>query len=251
MQTKKIVAIGGGEIGRPGHPVETTEIDKEIIRLTGKKKPLVLFVPTASSDSEGYYEVFKKHFGKRLSCKTDVLWLIKEKTSGKKIEKKILSADIVYVGGGNTQKMLRIWKQTGTDKILKKAYKKGVVLSGLSAGSLCWFKGGISDSLRFTNPSAKLIKITGLGFINALHSPHYDTEKYRRPALKKIMKNNSGVAIAIDNCCAVEFVGDTYRVISSKPKANAYKVYWKGGKYYEEIIPKDKNFKPLLELLKK
>jgi len=66
----KIVAIGGGEIGRPGFPVETTKIDKEIIALTGKKNPRLLFIPTASSDSESYYEVVKKHFGKRLGCST-------------------------------------------------------------------------------------------------------------------------------------------------------------------------------------
>lgn len=248
---KKIVAIGGGEIGRPGYPVETTKIDKEIIKLTRKENPRVLFVPTASSDSESYYEVFEKHYGKRLGCKTDVLWLIKERPSKEAIEKKILSSDIVYVGGGNTQKMLRIWKQTGVDKILEQAWEKGVVLSGLSAGSMCWFRGGVSDFRRFTNPNADLIKIKGLGFINIIHSPHYDVEADRRPGLKKIMKNTPGVAIALDNCCAIEFVDEMYRIISSKPIAQAYKVYWKAGKYYEEIISKEKDFKPLQELLKK
>lgn len=248
---KKIVTIGGGEIGRPGYPVETTKIDKELIRLTGKKSPVVLFIPTASSDSEGYYEAVKKHFGKRLGCKTDVLWLIKEKPTKKSIEQKIISADIVYVGGGNTQKMLRIWKQYRVGKILKEALDQGIILSGLSAGSICWFSGGTSDSRRFNNPKADLIKVTGLGFIPALHSPHYDIEKDRRPGLKKIMKKTSGVAIAIDNCCAVEFVDDTYRVISSKPNAKAYKVYWKAGKYHEEVLLKTKEFRPLFDLLTK
>jgi dipeptidase E len=248
---KKIVTIGGGGIGKPGYPVETTKIDKELIRLTGKKSPMVLFIPTASSDSEDYYENIKKHFGKRLECKTDVLWLIKEKPSRKVIRKKIMSADIVYVGGGNTQKMLQVWKSYKMYKIFKEALGQGVVLSGLSAGSICWFSGGISDSRRFNNPKAGLIKVTGLGFIPALHSPHYDVEKDRRPGLKKIMKNTSGVAIAIDNCCAVEFVDDAYRVISSKPKAKAYKVYWKTGKYHEEVLLKTKEFKPLSDLLVK
>ena len=70
---KKIVAIGGGEIGSPGCLIETTKIDKEIIRLSGKKRPRVLFIPTASSDSDGYFETVKKHFGKRLGCEVDVL----------------------------------------------------------------------------------------------------------------------------------------------------------------------------------
>ena len=249
--SKKIVAYGGGEIGRPGHPVETTKIDKELIRLTGKKKPMVLFVPTASSDSEGYYELVKKHFGGRLGCKTDVLWLIKEKPSRRAVEKKIMAADIVYVGGGNTQKMLRVWKVYGVDKMLKKALERGIVLSGLSAGSICWFREGTSDSRRFNNPKADLIKVTGLGFVPALHSPHYDIEKDRRPMLKKIMKRTSGVAIAIDNCCAIEVVDDTYRVIASKTNAKAYKTYSKAGKYHEEVIPQEVGFKLLSVLLKK
>ena len=188
---KKIVAIGGGEIGSPGCPVETTRIDKEIIRLTGKKNPKVLFIPTASSDSEGYYNTVQKHFGKRLGCKIDVLWLIKEKSSRKEIEQKVLSSDIIYVGGGNTLKMIRIWKSCGLDKILRKAWDKGIILSGLSAGSICWFRNGTSDSRRFNNPDADLIKVSGLGFIPATHSPHYDVEKDRRAGLKKIMQKTT------------------------------------------------------------
>ena len=109
----------------------------------------------------------------------------------------------------------------------------------------------ISDSKRFTNPNADLIKVSGLGLINALHSPHYDFEKQRKPDLKKMMQKTSGVAIAIDNCCAIEIIDDKYRIISSKPSANAYKVYWKENKYYEEVIKKEKEFKSLKNLIKK
>ena len=117
----KIIAIGGGEIGRPSYPVETTKIDKEIMALSGKKKPRFIFIPTASSDSEGYVKTVKRHFGKRLNCRVDILYLIKEKPSKKEIEKKILNSDIIYVGGGNTLKMMKIWRKYGVDKILKKA----------------------------------------------------------------------------------------------------------------------------------
>lgn len=250
---KKIVAIGGGEIGRAGYPVETTKIDKEIIRLTGKIKPKLLFIPTASSDAELYFEVVKKHFGKRLGCETNVLYLnlIKEKPSKKEIEEKIFNSDIVYVGGGNTFKMMKVWRNSGVDKILKEAYQKGIVLSGVSAGSICWFRWGNSDSRRFANPKADLIKVSGLGLINAFHCPHYDFEKDRKPDLKKMMRETSGVAIAIDNCCAIEVIDDKYRIISSKTSANAYKVYWKTNKYYQEKIKKEKEFRPLKQLLKK
>ena len=87
--------------------------------------------------------------------------------------------------------------------------------------------------------------------INALHCPHYDTEKERKPSLKKMMRKTYGVAIAIDNCCAIEVIDDKYRIISSKPRANAYKTFWKGDKYYEEVIKKEKELKPLKDLLKK
>ena len=227
---KKIVALGGGEIGRPGYPVETTEIDKEIIRLSGKEKPELLFIPTASSDSDSYYEAVKKHFGERLGTNTDVLYLIRERLTKNEIERKVNRSDIIYVGGGNTSKMMRIWRSTGTDQALRYAYEEGRVLSGISAGAICWFRWGNSDSRRFLNPDADLVKVTGLGLVNALFCPHYDFEKDRKPDLKKMMEKVSGVAIAVDNCCAIEILDEKYRIISSKPSANAYKVYWSKGR---------------------
>lgn len=248
---KKIIAIGGGEIGRPGFPIETTKIDKEIIKLTNKKNPVLLFVPTASGDSESYFATVEKYFGKKLGCKTDVLYLTKAKISEEQIKNKILSADIVYAGGGNTFKMMKIWKKFNVNNILKEAYEKGVVLSGLSAGAICWFKHGNSDSRKIKNPKAPLIKVSGLDFIPALLCPHYDFEKDRKPDLKKMMKKTSGVAIAIDNCCAIEIIDDTYKIISSKDSANAYKVFWSKGKYYEILISKKNKFLPIVNLFDK
>ena len=169
----KIVAVGGGEIGRPGYPIETTVIDNEIIRKTGKTNPYLLFIPMASDDSESYYEAVKKHFGDDLGCKTDVLYLIREKPSISEIESKIMKADAIYVGGGNTQKMIRVWKEPGMDIYLKQAYEKGSVISGVSAGANCWFRWGKSDSRKFHNPDANMIKVSGLNLIKALYCPHY------------------------------------------------------------------------------
>src|ERR1700691_5945627 len=99
---KTIVAIGGGKIAAR----ETLPIDREIIRLSKKKNPKLLFIPTASSDSEIYWKQIQEHFGNFLRCKTDVLFLIKEHPSREQIRRKILSADIIYVGGGNTLQMM-------------------------------------------------------------------------------------------------------------------------------------------------
>lgn len=247
----KIVAIGGGEIGRPGYPVETTKIDKEIINLTGKKSPRILFIPTASSDSESYFEVVKKHFGKRLGCKTDVLYLIKEKLTKNQIREKIFNSDIVYVGGGNTAKLMKIWRKTGIDKILGEAVKRDIILSGVSAGAICWCKSGLSDSRLFNNTNAGFIKVSALGLIKVLFCPHYDFEPKRQPALKDIMQKTSGVALALENCCALEVINNDYRIISSKKNVNAYKIYWKKNKFYKETIKQEKIFRPLSEILVK
>jgi dipeptidase E len=168
---KIIVAIGGGEIRTRG----TAAIDREIIRASGKKHPRLLFIPTASSDSERYWQRIPKYFGKSLKCKTDVLFLIKEKLSKAQIAAKIRWADIIYVGGGNTLLMMRVWRRLGVDKLLKSAYENGTVLSGISAGSICWFDSGHSDSMSFYNPRKwKYINVRGLGLINGIHCPHYN-----------------------------------------------------------------------------
>lgn len=125
------------------------------------------------------------------------------------------------------------------------------MLCGPSAGAICWFRQGNSDSRKFRNPKAKLIKVTGLGFIDALACPHYDVEKDRKPELKEMMKKTPGIAIAIDNCAALEVVGDKYRIVISKPQAGVYRVYWSKGSYFQEKLPQDKAWRPLSQLLRK
>lgn len=252
---KKIIAIGGGEIGRPksdgsGHyPRETISIDEEILHLTNKKTPTMLFIPTASSDSEAYYDTAKKHFLEIGFGSVDVLYLSDKSLTKKRIEEIILSHDAIYVGGGNTLKMMTTWRRLGVDKMLKRALDKGIVLSGLSAGSICWFDQGTSDSRLFTSGSNELIKVTGLGFIEAIHCPHYDVETHRQTDIKKKLKNTTKVGICLDNCAALEVVGDDYRIIKSKDTAKAHKAYWKNGKYYLEEIEASKQFRSMADLL--
>ncbi len=148
--------------------------------------------------------------------------------------------------------MMTIWRKIGFDKVLKKAYEKGIVLSGLSAGSICWFKYGNSDSRKFTSNSKQLIKVTGLGLIDALHCPHYDTEKHRQSDLKRMMKTTSKlISIAIDDCCAIEIIDNQYKIIKSKKSAKAYKIFWKKGKYFKEEIISKNEFEDLIKILKK
>lgn len=243
---QKIVAIGGGDIRKN----ETLKIDTEIIKLSGKKQPKMLFIPTASSDNAGYVEAITNYFTE-LHCTVNILYLIDQQITFETMRDIILSADIIYVGGGNTLKMMTLWRRLGIDILVDQARQQGAVLCGISAGSICWFKYGNSDSRKFKNPAADYIKVTALGFIDAFNCPHYDTEVDRKASLKKMMKNYPGVAIAVDDCAALEIVDDRYRIISSNNKAQAYKVYWKDGTFYEEVIERTDNFKLLSTLLSK
>jgi dipeptidase E len=234
---RTIVAIGGGEIRTRG----TAAIDREIIRLSNKKHPKLLFIPTASSDSERYWKHVQEYFGGFLKCKTDVLFLIKEQPSKEHIRKKILAADIIYVGGGNTLMMMRLWRRLGVDRLLKAAYENGTVLSGISAGSICWFDSGHSDSMSFYNPRKwKYVNVKGLGLIRGIHCPHYNGMTRgvpRRKDFQDMIRKIGGVGIAIENNCAIEFIdGQLYKVIRSKSYARAYKVYKQGRQVVAEQI---------------
>lgn len=251
----KIVVIGGGEIGN----FETLPFDKRIVELTKKKHPRALFIPIASGEPEGYINNFNKVYGGKLGCKTDILFLLKSKPTKKELREKILSSDLIYVGGGNTLNMMKIWRFLGVDKLLKEAHKNGVVLSGISAGGICWFESGHSDSMSFYNPTNwNYINVKGLGILKGIHCPHFNSgttrkgkRKRRKNDFKEFMKNNSAVGIAIDNNCAIEFIDDKYRVLTSKKGRKAYRVFKKRDKIIMEEIPKKKNYTPISPLYEK
>lgn len=242
----KIIAIWGWDIREKS----TLQIDNEIISFSTKKNPNLLFIPTASSDSQDYFFLIKKYF-ENLGCSVDVLYLINNKLSKKEIESKILGSNIIYVGGGNTLKMMTIWRKLGVGIFLQKAIKQNIVLCGISAWSICWFKYGNSDSRKYTSNSNQLIKVSWLWFIEALHCPHYDSEPHRQDDLKRMMKNTPLVAIAIEDNCAIQIENDKYKIISSKPNAKAYKIYWKNKNFFKIEIEKNDKFIQLWNLLKK
>lgn len=247
----KLIAIGGGEIGRPGYPIETLAFDKKIIKQTGKKHPKLLFIPTASKDAVGYIETVQKYFGKKLGCQIDTLLTVKDKPSLAVIKQKILNSDIVYVGGGNTLYMMTMWRKLGIDKILRQAYNKGVVMSGISAGAICWFDYGASDSRMMTNASYKdYIRVSGLGWYPLILSPHHIREPKRKAGLIKLIEKHGGVGLALEDYSAIEILDDKFRIIKSKPSAKAYKVYSENKKViYSEI--KNNKFFPLEDLSNK
>jgi len=249
---RNIIAIGGGKIMVPAHrEAQTLAIDQSIVQQVKRKSPKVLFVPTASEDNVEYCDAFRKQYEDRLGCSVQELLLYRNRPSNRKIQMLIAQSDIIYVGGGNTLRMMNLWRKLGVDKYLDKARKRGAVLCGLSAGSICWFRQGNSDSRKFKDETNKtLIKVTGLNYADVLICPHYDVEKHRQPALKAMMKTTRGVAVALENCAALHIKDDQYRILASKKYKKAYLIYWKQGKYVKQALKPSDNFQPLIELSK-
>lgn len=226
-----IIVIGGGEI----RACETIFIDREIIKRASLPNPKVLFIPTASRDSVDYWVSFKKMYEKLLSCSCDTLNLYENKLSQVKIENKICSANIIYVGGGNTLRMMRKWRHRKIDILLKNAYEEGVLMTGISAGAICWFEKGFSDSLKDHNIESDYIQVSGLGLVKGIVCPEYDNEERRRMFLHLIaQKNMSG--IGIESNAAVEIFQNQYRKIEAHNNAKAFRVYKEQNKVVEEEI---------------
>ena len=201
---KQIIAIGGGGFGRnPNQRI----IEKYIIDQSSESRPNVLFIPTASAEDKSYIVNFYSCFN-GLDCNPSHLNLFQRTP---RIEGLINKADIIYVGGGNTKSMLAVWKEWKLDKLLFKAYNKGTVLAGVSAGAICWFDTGITDSW-----ASNLNYIDCLGILPGSCCPHYDSEKDRRPSVHKFIEQEKIKSVhAIEDGAAIHFVDDApYRNIS-------------------------------------
>lgn len=241
----RIIAIGGGELSKG----ETYAIDQEIIKLSGQTKPKTLFVPTASFEPAGYCESFKNLYENELGAEVDVLYLLDNQLTISEIEDKIKWADIIYVGGGDTVHMLKVWKSKNVDQLFREAYKHGTLLCGLSAGSICWFKYGQSEIESDSSEDGfEYIQLDGLGLLNAFHCPHFD-EGRRSKEFFKMIKTSDDIGIALENNCAIAIIDETYRILTSKPNQKAYKVYRQNEQVVCEPIEEISHFRPLKELL--
>ncbi len=200
---------------------------------TGKTRPNICFIPTASGDDKDYiirfYEVCKQ-----LNVIPHILevW-INSYDHKETFEDKIARMDAIVVGGGNTLNMLAIWKAQGIDSALKRAYENGVVMGGGSAGSLCWFNGGTTDSR-----PAELSVVKGMAFIDKSHCPHYNSETSRRPLYhQNILSGKLSNGYACDDRSAIHFVnGEVHASVSLDADNKAYFVYEQEGKIVEERI---------------
>lgn len=262
--SRKIVAIGGGENGHLRNngtftSYETENIDKEIIKLTGKEKPNFLLIAHSQNNvdlEEKYYNTMKKIYGELFGC--NCRWLKKSELydNFQKAVDDAVWANIIYEGGGDTDSMMKTWKETGFDKVLYNAWCSGKVMCGVSAGANCWFELCSSDSLKIqtNDDNAPMIVLDCLNFIPAFFTPHCN-EKGRLEHMKEALKNTKLIGIAMSNCAAIEIVDDKYKIITddaSNYSIEAYglKVYWDDNEYIEELLDCSKEYKSLKQLLK-
>tara|TARA_B100001250_G_scaffold319648_1_gene282493 strand:+ start:721 stop:1413 length:693 start_codon:yes stop_codon:yes gene_type:complete len=227
---KHIIAIGGGGFGRS---LSSNLIEKYILSFSHKDSPRICFLPTASGDDDTYIVRFYSLFN-RLNCIPTHIEFFKRTID---LYDHIMCQDVIFVGGGNTKSMLAVWSDWGMNNILEKAYNNGIIMSGVSAGAICWFTNGVTDSW-----DNQLEIIPCLDFVKGTCCPHYDEEPSRIPFVKKVLKEQKVFkCISIDGGSAIHIVdGVPFQNVSFKKNKNTYNVYYKNNEIIQEPYSKVK-----------
>jgi dipeptidase E len=224
---RQIIAMGGG--GFSMEP-ENLTLDRYVLAQARTKEPRVSFLPTAKGDADSYLVSFYTAFC-RLPCQPSHLTFFRRTPD---LREYVLSQDVIYVGGGNTKSMLGVWREWGLPEILREAWEAGIVLAGLSAGAICWFEQGLTDSF-----DGELRPLQCLGLLKGSACPHYDGDSARRPTYHHLV--HSGVllpGLALDDGAAVHFMNDDIEgVVASRPGATAYRVRRRNEAVEEEALP--------------
>jgi peptidase E len=220
---RHVVAIGGGGLAlNPGDRL----LDDYVLSLAGRDDPRICFLPTAAGDPATYPGLFYDAFADR----TRPTWLPLFNRRPDRLPELLLEQDVIWVGGGNTLNMLAIWRIHGVDRILREAWERGVVLAGVSAGAICWFSHGVTDSF---GPQLGPLE-GGLGFIEGSFCPHYDGEALRRPRLAELLRDGLPAGWAADDGAALHFAGtELAEAVSARPGARGYRVELRDGEVVE------------------
>ena len=224
---KQIITFGGLRPTRG----RTHPLINYVLSLPRKDHPKVCFIPTATGDAATSIVAFYDRFNSS-NAESSHLSLFNRTVYN--IEEYLLSHDIIMVGGGNTANMLATWRVHGVDVALEKAWDSGVILCGGSAGSLCWFECGTTDSFNLYELEPLY---DGLGFLPGSHCPHYDGEEQRRPLYHRLISEGFAPGYAVDDDAAIHFwETDVHRVISSRDNAGAYYVQKIGDEVIETSL---------------
>jgi dipeptidase E len=218
---KRIFAMGGGGFTmEPDNPA----LDRYILSLAGRPIPRVCFLPTASGDPDDHIARFHAAFDGEL-CEPSHLSLFRLGRRPVAVAEHLLSQDIVYVGGGSMVNLLAIWAAHELDRILIECWRQGIVLAGLSAGSMCWFEVGVTTS------SGKAAPARGLGLLPGSNCVHYDGEPNRRPIYLEAVRTGAiPGGYGVDDGVGLLFEGTRLeRVVSSRPDLHAYRVQARDG----------------------
>jgi len=209
---RQIVAFGGGGFSMErGNPL----LDDYVVGLTGKVRPKVCFLPTASGDADHYIVRFYAEFAPERADASHVT-LFRRDRSVTDVRAHLLAQDLIYVGGGSLISLLGVWRAHGLDEILREAWERGIVLCGLSAGALCWFKDAITAY--YGGPE----RVNGMGFLPWSFTAHYDTEPERRDEFRRRIEAGMGSGYAADDGAALHFIGPRlHSVVSSREDAGA------------------------------
>lgn len=210
----QIIAMGGGGFSME----QTPALDRYILAQANKPRPSVCFLGQASGDAESYVLKFYRAFT-LLDARPTALSLFQPHTAD--IEGFLMSQDIIYVGGGNTRSLVALWQEWELDRILLNACANGTVLAGISAGAICWFEQGLSDSV----PGGYRV-FPFLGYLSGSCSPHYDGEVERRPTYQRLIGTGDILpGYAFDDSAAGHFVDGTLtKVVASRPMAHGYRL---------------------------
>lgn len=197
-------------------------MDDYVLELSGAERPRICFLPTASGDADHYVVRFYRRFGAGRSEPSHVSLFRRDTSAGAvegNLEDHLLSQDVIYVGGGSLKSLLGAWRAHGLDRTLRRAWKQGVVLCGLSAGSLCWFADSVTA---FHGPSER---VKGLGLLPYSNCVHYDGEPERRLAYRNMVAAGVRRGFGVEDGAALSFVGtELDEVVTSKRDATAYDV---------------------------
>jgi dipeptidase E len=214
----QIVALGGG-----GFSMEKdgSLLDDYVLSLTGVARPRVCFLPTASGDADHYVVRFYRRFSPDCDASHVSLFRRDQGTGGVEddLASHLLAQDLIYVGGGNVVSMLGAWRAHGLDAILRRAWRRGIVLCGPSAGSLCWFE----QALSAFHGAPRMVR--GLGLLPYSNCVHYDAEPARRAEYHRAVADGMRAGFAAEDGVALHFRATSLeRVVSSRPGASAFLV---------------------------
>jgi peptidase E len=210
---QQILGLGGGG----DSPEQTRALLAHAFSLTGRERPRVLHVPTAVGDADSGVVAFHE----RCAGMGELAHLKFHPWPPAGLRELALSQDAIFVGGGSTANMLAIWRVHGFDEILREAWDAGVVLFGWSAGMICWFEAGVTDSFR---PGLDGMR-DGLGFLAGSACPHYDGEALRRPRYRELVESGFPEGVAADDGVGLHYVGTQLReAVTCRPGAAAYRV---------------------------